>query len=66
MVKFRVEGMTCGGCARSVSAAVRGADPGAAVEVDLPSKTVSIESSTAPEQFQRAIEQAGYHARPAH
>lgn len=60
MVKFRVDGMTCGGCARAVTNALRSTDPEAAVDVDLPSKTVSIQSSMPQQQLQAAIEQAGF------
>lgn len=60
MVKFRVDGMTCGGCARAVTSALRRMDPEAAVDVDLPSKIVSIKSRMPQQQLQTAIEQAGF------
>ena len=60
MIKFNVQGMTCGGCARAVTNAVQQADPAAAVDVDLAGKTVSVESSADPAGLKAAIEEAGY------
>jgi copper chaperone len=60
MIKFNVQGMTCGGCARAVTNAVQQADPAASVDVDLAGKTVSVESSADPARLKAAIEEAGY------
>jgi copper chaperone len=60
MIKFNVQGMTCGGCARAVTDAVQQADPAASVDVDLAGKTVSVESSADPARLKAAIEDAGY------
>ncbi|TPQ51943.1 hypothetical protein C2U72_05765 [Prosthecomicrobium hirschii] len=60
MITLKVEGMTCMGCVRSVEKAVGRADPGARVEIDLPSGKVAIESATPRETFVAAIEDAGY------
>ena len=60
MIKFNVQGMTCGGCARAVTNAVQQADPAASVDVDLAGKTVSVESSADPARLKAAIEDAGY------
>lgn len=59
-IKFNVQGMTCGGCARAVTNAVQQADPGASVDVDLAGKAVSIGSSADPARLKAAIEEAGY------
>ena len=64
MIKFNVQGMTCGGCARAVTNAVQQADPAASVDVDLASKTVSVKSSADPARLKAAIEEAGYAVRP--
>jgi copper chaperone len=60
MIKFNVQGMTCGGCARAVTNAVQQADPAASVDVDLAGKTVSVETSADPARLKAAIEDAGY------
>ena len=44
MQVFTVEGMTCGGCAGSVTRAVQQADKNARVEVDLATKTVKVKA----------------------
>jgi len=60
MIKFNVQGMTCGGCARAVTDAVQQADPAASVDVEVAGKTVSVESSADPARLKAAIEDAGY------
>jgi len=60
MIDLQVEGMTCGGCVKSVEKAVLRADPQAAVKIDLQSGKVSIQSAVSPSLFSAAIEAAGY------
>jgi copper chaperone len=60
MIEIKVEGMTCGGCVRSVTKAVQRADPTAGVEIDLASGRVRIAAEGPPERFTQAIEAAGY------
>lgn len=60
MYELKVEGMTCGGCAASVRRALETIDPNANVQVDLPSKTVRVETSAALNEVKSAIEDAGY------
>ena len=60
MITFNVNGMTCGGCARAVTNAVKQLDPAATVDVDLSSKSVAVTSTASTEQLQKAIEDAGY------
>jgi copper chaperone len=60
MYQLRVEGMSCGHCVGAVTKAVKGVDAAASVEIDLASKTVKIESSSALEPIKAAIEDAGY------
>jgi copper chaperone len=63
---FTVDGMTCGGCAGSVTRAVQHVDKNARVEVDLATKTVKVESTLPPLQIIDAITTAGFDARTAH
>ena len=67
MVQFQVAGMTCGGCARSVTNAVKGVDAGASVNVDLATKIVAVDSRADTKAIAGAIKAAGYEVetRPA-
>lgn len=63
MITLDVEGMTCQGCARSVTAAVNRVDPAAKVAVDLAAGRVAIDTEAPPAALERAIEAAGYDIR---
>ena len=63
MMEFKVEGMTCGHCVGAVTKTVKLIDPEANVQVDLPSKKVSVESSKERAVFAEALTQAGYATR---
>ncbi|MFY8048012.1 MAG: heavy-metal-associated domain-containing protein, partial [Erythrobacter sp.] len=45
MIDFKVQGMTCGGCARGVTNALQRVDANAVVNIDLARKTVSVNST---------------------
>lgn len=61
MIAFRVDDMTCGHCAGTITRAVREVDDGAQVQVDLALHRVSVVSARAEAQaFQDAIAEAGY------
>ena len=62
MHEFRVEKMSCGGCARRVTQAVQAIDQSAKVHVDLASKLVRVESSLDADRLGSAITGAGYPA----
>ena len=57
---YRVDGMSCGGCVKSVSNAIAAKDPGARFTVDLPGGTVRVESDTAEPLVIAAITDAGF------
>lgn len=60
MLELDLPGMTCGGCVRGVTAAVRELDPEARVEADLEQRHATI-TTTAPEaQVRKALTEAGY------
>ena len=63
-MQLLIENMTCGGCARSVTATIKEVDADAAVEIDLPAKRVRIESSQPAERFTQALDDAGFPAQP--
>jgi copper chaperone len=56
---YRVTGMTCGGCARSVESAIKAVAPAATVQVDLAAKAVTVDGATA-EQVRQAVDDAGF------
>lgn len=60
MLRYPVEGMSCGHCAQAVTKAVQGVEPTARVAVDLDAKRVTVEYSDQTEAIASAIEQAGY------
>ncbi len=62
MVEIHVEKMTCGGCAARVTRAVQLVDDSAKVKVDLPRKTVLVESDIEADSLVNAITAAGYPA----
>ncbi|HYD31832.1 MAG TPA: heavy-metal-associated domain-containing protein [Azospirillaceae bacterium] len=57
---YKVEGMTCGGCARSVSNAIVKAAPTATVDVDLANKLVKVDGGVPEAQVKEAVEKAGF------
>jgi copper chaperone len=61
MIAFRVNDMTCGHCASTITRAVQEVDPQARVQVDLAAHRVDIESGQAEAaRLQGAIAAAGY------
>lgn len=57
---YRVTGMTCGGCATSVTKAIRAVAPGATVSVDLDSKTVTVDGFEDAQAIGTAVTDAGF------
>jgi copper chaperone len=57
---YRVDGMTCQGCANAVANAIKAAAPKAAVKVDLAAKTVSVDNAVAAETVAQAVRDAGF------
>lgn len=57
---YRVGGMTCGGCARSVEAAIKTAAPAAKVQVDLPTGTVTVDDVADDALIEKAVGDAGF------
>jgi len=60
MTEFLVEGMSCSHCVNAVTEAVHALDPAAAVDVDLGSKHVRIESTLDRFLLSQALVDAGY------
>lgn len=56
---YRVTGMTCGGCARSVETAIKAVAPQATVSIDLASAKVSVDGAS-DDQVKKAVDDAGF------
>lgn len=61
MLAYRVDDMTCGHCASTITKAIRAADATAKVQVDLAQHLVTVEPTEADAQeLSDAITEAGY------
>jgi len=56
---YSVTGMTCGGCARSVEAAIKAVASGAKVQIDLAKAAVTVDGATEAE-VKQAVDDAGF------
>ena len=66
MIAFKVDDMTCGHCFQTITQAVKGADAGATLRIDLASHRVEIDSTKLDaHRLQDAIADAGYTPIPA-
>ena len=61
-MELKIENMTCGGCAKSVTRAIQSVDPNARVETDPAARSVKIETSANLATLQQVLEEAGYPA----
>lgn len=64
-VTLKIDNMTCGQCASTVSGAVKSAFPGATVETDPASRQVSITGVTDLGRLASVLREAGYASAPA-
>ena len=62
MTELNVKNMTCGHCVNTVTRAIRSVDTNAAVQVDLQTGRVQVESSAATVELLKAVNDAGYPA----
>jgi len=60
MYELLVDGMSCGHCVGRVTKAVQGVDGAARVEIDLPSRKVTVDSGAELARIAAAIDAAGY------
>lgn len=65
MLRYQVEGMSCGHCVQTITKAVQAVDPAAEVSVDLAAGRVSVGNSDKANAIAVAIGAAGYKAVPA-
>jgi copper chaperone len=57
---YRVDGMTCGGCAQSVTKAIQAVADNVKVEVNLEEKTITVEGLDDDSEVARAVKEAGF------
>lgn len=57
---FRVTGMTCDGCARAVTKAIKARSPASDVSVNLAAGTVTVSGAVDVKAMADAIEDAGF------
>jgi len=57
---YRVKGMSCGGCVRAVTNAIRRRVPQAGVSVDLESGLVTVEGEATEAAIRGAVADAGF------
>ena len=60
MYEFKVQGMTCGGCVKSVTNSIKKVDADASVDVDLKTQIIKIDSSKGQGDFTTSIGNAGF------
>lgn len=61
-MELRIENMTCGGCARSVTKAIQSVDPNASIVTDPAARRVKVETTATSAAVQQVLEEAGYPA----
>lgn len=61
-MQLRIDNMTCGGCARSVTGAIVSLDPAAKVQIELSTRMVEVETSASESEIRRVLGAAGYPA----
>lgn len=59
-MNFRIENMTCGGCARGVTRAIKEVDPDANIITDPPSRSIKIETIASQAEIVSALNSAGF------
>jgi copper chaperone len=64
MDAYRIEGMKCGGCVRSIRAALAAAAPEALLEADVGAREIRISAARDPQAARRAVEAAGFALEP--
>jgi len=60
MQVFEIQSMSCGGCASRVAQAIRNLDAQAKIEVDVPARTVRVETTEDRASVAAALAEAGY------
>jgi copper chaperone CopZ len=64
VIEMNIKDMTCNHCVGVVTRTVKGVDPNAEVQVDLPAKRVRVETASSFSELAKALNEAGYPAVP--
>jgi copper chaperone len=62
-MQFHIDNMTCGGCARAVTAAIRSVDPAATIRADPPARRVDVDTTRSETEIREALAAAGFPPR---
>lgn len=62
-MQFHLDDMTCGGCARAVTRAIKSIDADADVMADPPTHKVEVKTSASREQIATVLREAGFPPR---
>jgi copper chaperone len=61
-MELKIENMTCGGCANSVTKAIQSVDPTAKIETNPATRLVTVETTATTAALQQVLEDVGYPA----
>ncbi len=64
-MQFHIENMSCGGCAKSVVAAICSVDAKAEITTDPPNRKVDVTTSASRTDVEAVLKEAGYPAANA-
>jgi copper chaperone len=62
-LKLKVPSMVCESCAEKVTGAIKTVDSDAKVDIDLESKTVTLDSAASESSFKQAITAVGFEVK---
>lgn len=60
MLDLTIPDMTCGGCARGVTAAIKSVDPAAELAIDVEARKVQVKTSASADAVKAAVIEAGF------
>ncbi len=60
MLDLTIPDMTCGGCARGVTAAIKALDPAAELVIDVETHKVQVKTTATAEAVKAAVVEAGF------
>ncbi|MNL80302.1 Heavy-metal-associated domain protein [compost metagenome] len=61
-MQLKIENMTCGGCASSVTKAIQSIDPAARIETNPVARSVTLDTTASTAELQKVLLEAGYPA----
>lgn len=59
-MQFKIENMSCRGCARAVTQAIQSVDPAAKVDADPAARIVKVDTTASTDALNAALERAGF------